>query len=73
MGQEARVFDAAKAQVLSNLAEMLVRQLEAKWVASLQVGVLGVCLTQECVRVGGWGWGIGALLYHMCFATGVLF
>jgi hypothetical protein len=38
MGQEARVFDAVKAQVLSNLAEMLVRQLEAKWVNALQVG-----------------------------------
>lgn len=37
MGQQARRFDAVKAQVLSNLAEMLVRQLEEKWVAALQV------------------------------------
>lgn len=39
MGQEARKFDSVKGQVLTNLAEMLVRQLEAKWVAALQVGL----------------------------------
>jgi hypothetical protein len=45
MGQQARRFDAVKGQVLSNLAEMLVRQLEDKWVAALQVrqeGFVGV-------------------------------
>jgi hypothetical protein len=37
MGQESRKFDAMKGQVLANLAEMLVRQLEQKWVNALQV------------------------------------
>lgn len=37
MGQEARRFDALKAQMLANLAEMLVRQLEYRWVKALQV------------------------------------
>lgn len=40
MGQEARKFDAMKGQVLANLAEMLVRQLEEKWVNALQVGLI---------------------------------
>jgi len=52
MGQEARRFDAVKGQVLANLAEMLVRQLEVKWVMELQV------------NEGGGGtvffWGVGA-------------
>jgi Rod binding domain-containing protein len=38
MGQQARKFDAVQGQVLANLAEMLVRQLEEKWVDALQVG-----------------------------------
>lgn len=37
MGQEAQKFDALKAQMLANLAEMLVRQLEHRWVMALQV------------------------------------
>lgn len=73
MGQQARRFDSVKAQVLSNLAEMLVRQLEEKWVAALQVrgpggGGLCVCNQLYCqhsakpkgksiVRVWG-GWGV---------------
>jgi hypothetical protein len=39
MGQQPRKFDAQRGQLLANLAEMLVRQLESKWVAALQVGV----------------------------------
>jgi hypothetical protein len=35
MGQEAGTWDVTKGQVLANLAEMLVRQLEARWVAAL--------------------------------------
>ena len=41
MGQQARKFDAVQGQVLANLAEMLVRQLEEKWVDALQVGERG--------------------------------
>ncbi|WIA42087.1 hypothetical protein OEZ86_009363 [Tetradesmus obliquus] len=36
MGQQPRSFDAQRGQMLANLAEMLVRQLEARWVRSLQ-------------------------------------
>lgn len=34
MGHEPRGFDATRGLVLSNLAEMLVRQLEHKWAES---------------------------------------
>jgi hypothetical protein len=39
MGQQPRSFDATRAQVLSNVAEMLVRQLERTW--ALQVRAAG--------------------------------
>lgn len=42
MGQEPRKFDAMRAQVLSNLAEMLVRQLEYNWALQLQEQQTGV-------------------------------
>ena len=35
MGQEPRKFDAMRAQVLANMAEMLVRQLERQWALQL--------------------------------------
>ncbi|GBF95008.1 hypothetical protein Rsub_07509 [Raphidocelis subcapitata] len=35
MGQRARKFDATRAQVLANLAEMMTRQLEARWARQL--------------------------------------
>lgn len=51
MGQQPRTFDALKGQLLANLAEMLVRQLEEKWVRTLQVREgHGVCV---CVVGGG--------------------
>jgi hypothetical protein len=50
MGQRASRFDAAKGQVLANLAEMLVTQLESKWVTALQVRMMGV--------LRGWGRGL---------------
>ena len=34
MGHEPRKFDASRGLVLTNLAEMLVRQLEQKWAES---------------------------------------
>lgn len=37
MGQQPGKFDAQRGQLLANLAEMLVRQLEVKWVHTLQV------------------------------------
>ncbi|KAF6263741.1 hypothetical protein COO60DRAFT_1292858, partial [Scenedesmus sp. NREL 46B-D3] len=36
MGQQPGKFDAQRGQLLANLAEMLVRQLEVKWVHTLQ-------------------------------------
>lgn len=36
MGGKAQRFDATRAQVLANLAEMMVRQLERKWVEQLE-------------------------------------
>eukprot|EP00879_Flechtneria_rotunda_P004002 GHRR01004243.1.p1 GENE.GHRR01004243.1~~GHRR01004243.1.p1 ORF type:complete len:773 (+),score=221.32 GHRR01004243.1:1592-3910(+) len=36
MGTEPRKFDALRGQLLANMAEMLVRQLEQRWVAKLQ-------------------------------------
>lgn len=35
MGNQARRFDATRAQVLANLAEMMVRQLEKRWALQL--------------------------------------
>jgi hypothetical protein len=40
MGQQPGRFDAQRGQLLANLAEMLVRQLEVKWVRALQVRFL---------------------------------
>jgi hypothetical protein len=40
MGQQPGTFDAQRGQMLANLAEMLVRQLEVKWVQALQVRLL---------------------------------
>lgn len=34
VGQEPAEFDATRGQVLSNIAELLVRQLERKWAES---------------------------------------
>jgi GAF domain-containing protein len=36
MGQQPRKFDATRAQLLANMAELLVRQLERTWVMQLQ-------------------------------------
>jgi hypothetical protein len=36
MGQRPAQFDVMRAQLLANLAELLVRQLEERWVASLR-------------------------------------
>ncbi len=36
MGQQPRKFDATRAQLLANMAELLVRQLERTWALQLQ-------------------------------------
>jgi hypothetical protein len=49
MGQQPGTFDAQRGQLLANLAEMLVRQLEVKWVTALQVRVL--LITRQLFRI----------------------
>lgn len=51
MGQQPRKFDPLKAQMLANLAEMLVRQLEYRWVMALQARKWGWWHTAMVDRV----------------------